>query len=499
MNSDLDNGIFMIISCKKYKNRLLAVNNIWRNKLNSFYKSFFIIGDPSIESDFFIDHINDTIYVKCGDEYDFLPHKVKLGLTAISTFNPNWVIKIDDDMILDIDKFKNWLSLNYNKADYLGHLQTAKEGWGTYQSERFILEKNKQRFFVKNAIYCAGPCYYLSKKAYTCLVENMDPEYCKLEDINVGTTLYYNNIIGMEGNTYTDHYNIFNSSSTYFSCQDSGNVLINDKNAIENNNYICLLNSGGGLGNQLFQVCTIYSYSKDNNAIPVLLTDYSETYRYNILYYKDTLLQTFLFSSSNNYRQCNNLWSEPNFYFNEIQPGFTKIKGYFQSYKYFNNRLPELRNIFHFNLKDIRKNMIQKWFHSISNNTCMVHIRRGDYTTQYKDIYYTVDEDYIQKALQSIQNSNELDICVFTDDFEYVKQWNVWKNYKTTFIEEDDALNTFVCMMECKHHIISNSSLSLSAALLSLNQNIKIAPSKWFKNYVQFKLEDLYPSNYILI
>ena len=140
----------------------------------------------------------------------------------------------------------------------------------------------------------------------------MDPEYCKLEDINVGTTLYYNNIIGMEGNTYTDHYNIFNSSSTYFSCQDSGNVLINDKNAIENNNYICLLNSGGGLGNQLFQVCTIYSYSKDNNAIPVLLTDYSETYRYNILYYKDTLLQTFLFSSSNNYRQCNNLWSEPN-------------------------------------------------------------------------------------------------------------------------------------------------------------------------------------------
>ena len=143
--------------------------------------------------------------------------------------------------------------------------------------------------------------------------------------------------------------------------------------------------------------------------------------------------------------------------------------------------------------------MIQKWFHSISNNTCMVHIRRGDYTTQYKDIYYTVDEDYIQKALQSIQNSNELDICVFTDDFEYVKQWNVWKNYKTTFIEEDDALNTFVCMMECKHHIISNSSLSLSAALLSLNQNIKIAPSKWFKNYVNYKVEDLYPENYILI
>ena len=499
MVENLNNGVFMILSCKKYKNRLLAVNNIWKHKLNAFYKSYFIIGNPLLSTDYEFDYINDIIYVKCGDEYDYLPHKVKLGLTAISTLNPEWIVKIDDDMILDCEKFKNWITLNKNNGDYLGHIQTAKEGWGSYQSDRFILEKNKQPFYVKDAIYCSGPCYFLSKLAYTCLIKNMDPEYCKLEDINVGTTLYYNNIIAKQGDTYTDHYNTFNTTNSYFSCQDSANILINDNNALENKNFICLLNSGGGLGNQIFQVCTIYSYAKNNNGIPVLLTDYPETYRYNITHYKDTIFNSFIFSSSYNYQNCNILWSEPNFYYDEIKQGYNKLKGYFQSYKYFNNRLPELRDLFYNNLNSIRNNMVNKWFKSLSDNTCMIHIRRGDYTTQFKDIYHTVDEDYVIQALQHISNIEKYDLCIFSDDFNHVKTWEIWNKYKTHFIEENDALNTFVCMLECKHHIISNSSLSLTASLLSKNQNYKIAPKTWFKNHVISKLEDLYPTNYILI
>jgi hypothetical protein len=503
-------GIFIIISCRKYTTRRIAVNHVWRNKLNKHFRSFFIIGDNSIDSDFKFDFINDIIYVKCGDEYDFLPHKVKLGITAAATLNPDWIIKIDDDILLNCEKFKTWIQTNYNKADYLGYLQNSKEGWGNYAPERFILEKNKQPFFVKKAAYCAGPCYYLSKKAYECVIQNMDPEYCKLEDVNLGTSLYYNNIIAQQGNTYTDNYNSFKSeSSTHFAYQDTNGHEINNNNAIEHKNFIVLDNSGGGLGNQIFQVCTLYSYSKANNSIPILLTDYGETYRHNISHYKDTLFNYFTFSTKSLYTQCNNSWKEPSFTYTSIPEGYNKLKGYFQSFKYFESVINELRLLFNYNTKNIRENMVNKWFNNISKNNCMIHIRRGDYTTQYKDIYHVVDEEYIEKSIQRLLESldnKSIDLCLFTDDFKYVKTWNLWNKYtnsnstiKVHFIEEEDALNTFVCMLECKHHIISNSSLSLSASLLSINQNIKIAPNKWFKNFVVAKLEDLYPQNYILI
>ncbi len=492
------NGIFLILSCKKYSKRQQAVTNTWKNKLNKLFKSFFIVGDLTIENEYQFDYINDIIYVKCRDEYDFLPHKVKLGIKAISTLNPDWIIKIDDDMVLDCEKFQNWLTHHYNKDDYIGRLQNGSEGWENYAPERYVLEKNKNPYFRKRALYCAGPCYYLSKKAYQCLIDNMDPEYCKLEDVNVGTTLYYNNIIAKESNIYTDHYNILLSSNSYFCYQDTPGIVINDSNSYNNSKNVYLSNSGGGLGNQIFQVCTLFGYAKEYNNNPILLSNYGETYRHNIIVYKNNIFKSFQFDIINNSDRPT-LWKEPNFYFDNIPEGFNFIKGYFQSFKYFDKYIISLRNMFYDNLTEIREEMIKKWFTSLSNDTIMIHIRLGDYVTKYNDIYYTVDENYVKEALNKIKNVEHMNLCVFSDDFPIVKNWSIWNNYNTHFIEEENALHTFVCMLECKHHIISNSSLSLSATLLSKNQYYKIAPKKWFKNNIITKLEDLYPSNYILI
>jgi len=195
-------GIIMILNCKKYAHR--------RPKLTEFYrkdcplKSYFVIGDPTIESDYNFDETTDIITVKCEDGYDWLPHKVKLGLTAIyKLFNPDYIIKIDDDMIITNSALLNWIHTEKNKGDYLGLYQHNRGGHCDYQPERFERPQNKVPVTIKEVKYCAGPCYYLSKKAYTCVIEHMDPEYLKLEDLNTGTALNYaGNIFPVNSPTY---------------------------------------------------------------------------------------------------------------------------------------------------------------------------------------------------------------------------------------------------------------------------------------------------------
>lgn len=278
-------------------------------------------------------------------------------------------------------------------------------------------------------------------------------------------------------------------------------------------NKVCLINNGGGLGNQLFQICTLYAFAIENNKVPLLLIDYNETYRKRFTEYMGSLFQSFCTSIS--YIEVQDMFSkrtqpihykESNFWHNNIPSQSNLIQGYFQSYKYFKDYLPHLRQLFSNNIQDISQKMITKWNMNNPCTSCMCHVRRGDYIGQFSDIYEYNGEEYYERALTTLvsKQPNIQTLFVFTDDFSCVKKWNVWKNcgLQVVFVEEPDALETFVAMIQCGHFIITNSSLSLTASLLSQHQNgVKIASSKWFKSAssVQAKLEDLYPEDYTII
>lgn len=197
-----ETGIIMILNCKKYASRRDILTNSYRKDCP--LKSYFIVGDPMIDKDYILDSSTDSITVKCEDGYDWLPHKVKLGLTAIhALFNPEYIIKIDDDMIINNQALLHWINIEKPKGDYLGLMQDNPGDTGCFQPERFERPQNKLPVTIKAVKYCAGPCYYLSKKAYMCVIEHMDPEYLKLEDMNVGTTLNYSgNIFPILSSTY---------------------------------------------------------------------------------------------------------------------------------------------------------------------------------------------------------------------------------------------------------------------------------------------------------
>jgi len=274
-----------------------------------------------------------------------------------------------------------------------------------------------------------------------------------------------------------------------------------------------LINSGGGLGNQLFQICTLYAFAISANKTPVLLTDYNETYRRKFTEYMTSLFQSFTMSTSN--KEVQEMFTkgkrpihykETNFWYNQIPNDSNLIQGYFQSYKYFSTYLPQLRELFYNNTKYIADKMVHKWNITNPNESCMCHIRRGDYIGQFSDIYEYNGEEYYRRALSiAVDKQTHIKtLFVFTDDFTFVKKWDIWKTcgLQVIFVEEQDALETFIAMTMCGNFIVTNSSLSLTASLLSLHQDgVKIASSKWFKpsSYVQAKLEDLYPEDYIII
>ena len=210
----MKNGCILLLSCEANRSRRTRINDWWRK--NCKLDSYWIIGDPSISSEFEMDKEQEEIKVKCEDGYDWLPHKVHLGIKALSQFDYDFILKVDDDVIINNDRLHDWLITIQEKQDYMGITQVCKEQWGVYDSPKFKREKNKGRFFARFAHYCAGPTYFLSKQAYSIVCEKMDPEYIKLEDISVGTTLTESNIIAVYAPLYTDSFQQYEDTNSKF-------------------------------------------------------------------------------------------------------------------------------------------------------------------------------------------------------------------------------------------------------------------------------------------
>jgi hypothetical protein len=170
------------------------------------------------------------------------------------------------------------------------------------------------------------------------------------------------------------------------------------------------------------------------------------------------------------------------------------ISGYFQTDSYFKNIRSILLNHFliKYEISDYGKK-IKKLIED-SDNSCSIHIRRGDYTNSInKTIYNTCDLDYYKRALGFIKAYNrKIDFFIFSDDINWVKD-NL-QIERTTYVQNiDDKIphEDMYLMSLCKNNIIANSSFSWWGAWLNqYNKKIVVAPKRWFLNeklYAQSK------------
>lgn len=149
------------------------------------------------------------------------------------------------------------------------------------------------------------------------------------------------------------------------------------------------------------------------------------------------------------------------------------LKGYFQSYKYFEN-CKERINFYLFT--DVFGS------NKVDYNTCAVHVRRGDYLN-LQNIHPVHSKNYFEKAMNYFPKntyfkffSDDINWCI--ENFRYFSPGYIeFAQIGDTVIDWAEMTNRF------RHIIISNSSYSWwSAYLKPFDDKIIIAPKVWVLN-----------------
>ena len=170
------------------------------------------------------------------------------------------------------------------------------------------------------------------------------------------------------------------------------------------------------------------------------------------------------------------------------------IDGYRQSLLYFEDYLPEVRKAFGFT------------YTPIYSLTAALHIRLGDYRF-YPTKHPVVSNVYLMFAITEMLERGISHFVVFSDEIyeakKIIEDLNISSLCQFRYSEGKSEKEDFQEMLYCSHFIISNSTYSLMAAILSESPNkIVISPdeSNWFgSGNAHLDVSDLIPKEYIRI
>lgn len=172
------------------------------------------------------------------------------------------------------------------------------------------------------------------------------------------------------------------------------------------------------------------------------------------------------------------------------QPNPIKLLGFFQSYKYFEHAMPEVKAAF-------KLDFIPGYEDYIS-----IHVRRGDYV-QHAGSFPPVTKEYVSMAMTKVPTADLKGVMVFSDDIQWCKQQ--WAD-QFEYSEGRNEFEDLSLMASCGHHIIANSSFSYWGAMLGHNPDrVVISPShkrgQWFgmDSGVKKDCVDLLPPEWIQI
>ena len=260
----------------------------------------------------------------------------------------------------------------------------------------------------------------------------------------------------------------------------------------------------GGLGNLLYQHNCAYALAKKFNVGLTFVTDYVET-RPNVKEYQKLFQHVQMVTNvqkDTKRVQEKSFCHDPSFCLFESVPFI--IQGYFQSYKYSRHLRTEIRDLLCNNESEIITRMSKK-IADIPGIPVCVHIRRGDYL-QLSHFHTVLTELYYDQAIQHIPAHNST-LLVFAEDTSEIKHWSVWtkaaaSGHNVYFVDDvPSAIDTLFMMSLCRHFIVANSSLSLSAYELRMHDDsILVAPSKWFGPCGPvFQIRDIVDETAILI
>jgi hypothetical protein len=253
----------------------------------------------------------------------------------------------------------------------------------------------------------------------------------------------------------------------------------------------------GGLGNQLFQIATAFSYAKSQSAsLRLLRTKPEEDGR--SMYWETVLVRFTAYLTD---RLPNNLrvWWESHLPIPAIQGDGVLLQGYYQSSRYFGQEKEDIRRMLNPDLG--RVDMLRMKYAYLFENkerVVVVHARRTDYLKAI-DYHGPLDHDYYRSAIEIVRGSIVSPIFLLTSD-DNMFWLDILPMLQTNpFVMVDDTdVNTFVLLQQFHYFILANSSFSWWSAWLA-DTNTVIAPRRWFGPTGPKEYEDIYEPSWIRV
>jgi hypothetical protein len=277
----------------------------------------------------------------------------------------------------------------------------------------------------------------------------------------------------------------------------------------------------GGLGNQLFQYFAGYDLSlKMRSQLKVdarwIESSYSQSKSdiRDFKFLKDTPIITKMESGEVNFRLerlktkiASKSQSASKFFglrapnspgfieFNDLKLG-VELRGYFQSYKYFENVNMALK-MWDWSLKNESQLFLETRSGLDSAPFIAIHVRGGDYLHK-TNIYHKLGSKYYLESLKDLNEKiGDIRVLVFSDDPEYAR--NFFSSDASFEILNQDGLRgseAMILMSSAKGIITANSTFSYWAAMINGGNHI-YAPKFWYTNAEAD--ENLYPPHWKLI
>lgn len=268
----------------------------------------------------------------------------------------------------------------------------------------------------------------------------------------------------------------------------------------------------GGLGNNLFQLATVYAIHK-KYGFELQIPSITERGNIASLGQEPNLELHKLFDNDFIY---NNTLSLPKYNHIDMDSSMTNFRytefpiqdntcynGYFQSDKYF----MDIDISKEFKLKQENIDRILNHCGDIfSKKTISLHYRLGGdrVLSNMQHYHKNVSVDFYKKSLSLIgdYNSDNYNILVFSDKMSVCKEILKDFPYPLILVEDTDNVTDFTMMSMCNVNIVGNSTFSWWAAYMNQNEDKKIivTESEWFgPGYSHFDLTDLFPKSWICL
>ena len=239
----------------------------------------------------------------------------------------------------------------------------------------------------------------------------------------------------------------------------------------------------GGIGNMMFQIASIESACKRHgleagyyNAVHNMKHLSAEKVHnpsmdHGIEYEK--IFKNFNWNYSNRSGFTSNIMVPYGYIDNYNFKDSTIYDGFFQSEKWFYSK-EFVENLFEFS--DYVKDQVSKEFlehESPGEDSCFIHVRRGDRVDRVDPIHPITTIEYLEKAIDMM---GEKKYYIFSDDMEWCYS-NIPTGTGTIFSTHKDYVDLYL-MSQCRNAIVGPSSFSWWGAYLG-NKDKIIAPHPW--------------------